>query len=91
MNALDLMYKIEINERLSKNFAKIPKRDYVRIVARLEDLKKDPQPRWVEKMQTRPGYRISVGNYRSIFEVVEKKKLIIILAISDRKDVYRKR
>ncbi len=84
------MYRIELNLRLLKSLEKIPKRSYAKIIEKLNLLKKDPRPRWVEKLAARPGYRISVGNYRIIFEIDDTKKQITVLAINDRKDAYKK-
>ena len=85
------MYKIDINERLEKRLLKIPKRDYKSIRDKLDELRENPRPRWVEKLTNRPGYRVSVGNYRIIYEIDDKKVVVIVIKISDRKDVYKKR
>lgn len=83
------MYEINFSERLKTK--KIPKDDYLKIREKIVLLAKDPRPRWAEKMVTRPGYRISIGNYRVIYHIDDEKKLISILAIDNRKDVYKRK
>lgn len=40
------------------------------------------------KLKGRDGYRIRVGNYRIIYEVIEKVLVVEVLALGHRKDVY---
>ncbi|MBW1698558.1 MAG: type II toxin-antitoxin system RelE/ParE family toxin [Deltaproteobacteria bacterium] len=41
-------------------------------------------------MINRKGWRIRVGNYRVIYEVTDKEKLVTIMHIGHRKDIYQK-
>lgn len=82
------MYEIRFSKRLKTE--KIPKDDYLKIREKIVLLAKEPRPRWVEKMTTKPGYRISIGNYRVIYHIDDDKRLILILAIDNRKDVYKR-
>ena len=81
------MYNIEFSSKLQT--AKIPKQDYLRIRDKVIILAQDPRPRWSEKLKNRDAYRIAVGNYRVLYEIDEGKKLVVILTIGHRKDVYR--
>ena len=84
------MYKIEINKRLYKELEKYPKRDYEKIREKLDALRDDPRPRWVEKLQN-SAYRLAVGNYRIIYEIDDKRVVIIVINVADRKDAYKKK
>jgi mRNA interferase RelE/StbE len=35
-------------------------------------------------------YRVRKGNYRIIYEVTEKKLIVLVLKIGHRKDIYKK-
>ena len=41
------------------------------------------------KLQGRPGYRLRVGDWRVIYEINQKKVVIIIMKIALRNEVYR--
>jgi mRNA interferase RelE/StbE len=50
----------------------------------------DPRPVAVEKLSAEQNlYRIRQGNYRIVYSVDDRKKVIVITKIGDRKDVYR--
>jgi len=38
----------------------------------------------------KPYFKLRIGNYRIVFKIEEKTKTIYILAISHRKDIYKK-
>ncbi|MBO9684519.1 MAG: type II toxin-antitoxin system RelE/ParE family toxin [Flavisolibacter sp.] len=40
------------------------------------------------KLKGRDGYRIRVGNYRIIYEIIDDKLKVIVITIAHRKDVY---
>jgi mRNA interferase RelE/StbE len=84
-----MKYAVEFTSRAKKNLSLVPKRDAAKIVEKVVLLLDEPRPRWMEKLKARPGFRISVGNYRIVYSVDDNKKLISILDINDRKDVYR--
>lgn len=81
------MYTVEFSTQLKTT--KIPKQDYFKIREKTILLANDPRPRWSEKMKNRNSYRIAVGNYRILYGIDDKKKIVSIQAIKHRKDVYR--
>jgi mRNA interferase RelE/StbE len=84
-----MKYAVEFTSRTKKNLSSVPKRDAAKIVEKIALLQGEPRPRWMEKLKARPGFRISVGNYRIVYSIDDNKKLISILDINDRKDVYK--
>ncbi len=62
-------YKIELNTKLLKILEKIPKQTRIKIIERLDALKNNPRPRWIEKLASRSGYRIAMGSLRPIQRV----------------------
>ena len=61
-----------------------------RIVEAVEHLAQNPFPHGVEKLSgSEHAYRIRLGDYRIVYEVVRESKLVEIQRVRHRKDVYR--
>ena len=83
------MYEIDFQIDIKQYLKKLPKKDGEKILEAIESLAKDPRPRWIEKLKNRLGYRIRAGNYRIIYTVNDKKLIIFVIDVDDRKDVYK--
>jgi mRNA interferase RelE/StbE len=81
------MYKVCLAENLKTK--KIPREDYAKIRKKISLLADNPRPRWAEGLTSRPGYRISVGDYRVLYHVDDEAKRVLVVAIGHRKDVYK--
>lgn len=61
-----------------------------RIVARIEALMREPRPRDCKKLQGEENlWRIRVGDYRVVYAVYDEKRIVDIIAVRHRKDIYR--
>ena len=61
-----------------------------RILKAVEALAENPFPQGVEKLAgSEYAYRIRLGDYRVVYEVVGASKLVEIQRVRHRKDVYR--
>jgi mRNA interferase RelE/StbE len=61
-----------------------------RIVKRLKSLRENPRPQGVKKLAGEEDlYRIREGDYRIIYTIQDKKLIVLVVKIGDRKDVYR--
>jgi mRNA interferase RelE/StbE len=60
-----------------------------RIQARLRAIESNPRPPDVKKLKGRPAWRVSVGDYRVIYEIHDRELLVMIVTIGHRGDVYR--
>jgi mRNA interferase RelE/StbE len=50
----------------------------------------DPRPPGVKKLSGAPTrYRVRSGDYRIIYRIADDVLLVLLVAIGDRKDVYR--
>jgi mRNA interferase RelE/StbE len=59
------------------------------ILLTIEKLSENPRPAGHKKLRGQYGYRVRVGNYRIIYDIIDNKLIIEILAIGNRKDIYR--
>ena len=83
-------YKIEISATAEKQLGKLSRADQIRVLRSILTLGLNPRPRGCRKLKGYDDiYRIRVGIFRVIYSIEEKKVLVIILKIGQRKDIYR--
>jgi len=84
-------YRLEIRPSVEKTLRKI--RDpqlQRRLDAAFEKLSESPRRQGAEKMSGFDNrYRFRVGDYRIVYEIHDTVLLVLILAIGDRKGIYR--
>ena len=88
-----MKYKILLSKKSEKQLNKISKHNQHLVAVAINELMdfSDKNISNIKKLKTPfPGYRKRVGNYRILFEVIEKESQIIIYKIGHRRDVYRK-
>ena len=84
-----MTYAVEILRRAQKQLAKINPQDHARIIAAIEALSKTPRPPGSKKVSARPAWRIRIGSYRVIYEIHDNLRLVLVVAIGDRREIYR--
>jgi len=67
-----------------KALDRIPKADRNRIVAALEQMRQNPFGGDIRKLQSLPGFRRRVGNWRIFFEVSFERGHVLVAAIERR-------
>ena len=84
-------YKLDIKPSAAKELESLgTKKDRQKIVARINALATETRPVGVEKLAgERNGYRVRQGNYRIVYSIDDRNKLIVVMRVGDRKDVYR--
>jgi mRNA interferase RelE/StbE len=85
-----MAFRIEWKKSTRKDFRKLPPSTTDRIVEAVENLAENPFPHGVGKLSgSEHAYRIRLGDYRIVYEVVTESKLVEIQRVRHRKDVYR--
>jgi mRNA interferase RelE/StbE len=82
-------YRIDILRSGQKELEGLPAREYERVRDAIWALAENPHPPNSLKLKGRDGFRIRIGKYRMIYEIDDPAKLITILHVGHRKDVYR--
>ena len=86
-----MVYKIRYWVRSEKTLAKIPTPQQRRVREAIDKLAHSPKPMGCEKMKgMKNGYRIRVGDYRVVYEIVDQVLIIYVIRVDHRKDVYRR-
>ena len=83
-------YSIRFVESAARSLKKLPVGPRLRIAARIEALADNPYPPGNRKMAGEEhAYRIRIGDYRVVYDVLEEVIVVLVLRIGHRKDVYR--
>jgi mRNA interferase RelE/StbE len=83
-----MSYSISILRRAQKSLSKLPVSDYERIRDAIRSLATTPRPEGCRKLTARTGWRIRIGVYRVIYTIDDSQKLITVLDIGHRRDIY---
>ena len=83
-------YKIEWKNSAYKELQKLPHPIVLKVVAAVSELSNEPFPHGVKKLVgSEFSYRLRVGDYRVVYEVIQDRLVIEIVRVRHRKDVYR--
>ena len=83
-------YEVFIEREVERNIRKIPKELRKGIFSLIIKLKINPRASGIRKItKTQNCYRIRLGDYRIIYEVDDKRRIINIFRIRHRKEAYR--
>ena len=84
-------YNLHIKESAAKELESVgTKKDRQKIVTRINALAADPRPPGSEKLAGEGNkYRVRQGNYRIVYSVDDRNRMVVITKIGDRKEVYR--
>jgi mRNA interferase RelE/StbE len=84
------MYSVEFKPQAAKFIAAQPKKIQRQLIAHIEALAVTFRPAGSKLLYTQEKlYRIRSGNYRIIYQIQDKKLLVVIVRVGDRKDIYR--
>jgi mRNA interferase RelE/StbE len=84
-----MTYTINFSRHAYQDLEKIHDPYYTRIKEAIRNLAQTPRPTGCKKLRGQSAYRIRVGNYRIIYDIFDKQLIITIIALGDRKDIYR--
>jgi mRNA interferase RelE/StbE len=83
-------FRVEWKKSTKKDLRKLPAAAVDRIIDAVGDLAANPFPSGVEKLTgSEHTYRIRIGDYRVIYEVISATNLVEVQRVRHRKDVYR--
>lgn len=84
------MYRLQIKRAAEADLRRLPGPVFERINERILALRGEPRPAGVRKLQGREeGWRVRVGDYRIVYQIDDADRLITIVRVRHRRDVYR--
>ncbi len=82
-------WRVEIVRKAEKEYLSLPPDVKKRIRSRILSLESNPRPPGSKKLKETDYYRLRSGDYRVVYSIYTEDKLIRVLSIAHRKDVYR--
>lgn len=82
---------MEIAASAARSFRKLQPETRRRLSRKIDSLALDPRPDGVKKLHGEENvYRVRDGDFRIIYQIEDRKLLILVLSVGNRRDVYRR-
>ena len=83
-------YEVRLARRAVRSLAMLQRQEQLRIRAAIDLLAENPRPPGCVALQGEPGvFRVRVGDFRILYEVVDRLLLVQVVRIGHRREVYR--
>ena len=81
--------RAELNNTAKKQFKQLNEPYKGRIAEAIDGLEKEPPQGNIKKLRGRKGYRVTVGDYRVLFDINKELNFIDVFKIAPRSGVYK--
>ena len=83
-------YSIEIEKSALKALKKMDENSRTRIKKAISLLSEELRPDGVKKLTDSDGlYRVRVGSCRIIYQIRDRKLIVLVVKVGDRKEIYK--
>jgi mRNA interferase RelE/StbE len=82
------VYKVELRRRVQDKLYSLPESDREMVIDALLSLEENPSTRGMEKIRGKELWRVRKGDYRVVYDVDDDAKIVAVVRIGHRKDVY---
>ncbi len=84
-----MRYTVRLRPSAERALGKLPRELQGRILGKLDQLAENPYLPGYEKLHGEPGYRVRVGDYRIVYDILHQEVTILVIRIGHRREVYR--
>jgi len=85
------MYRIQYSAKVLKELNDLENIQYLRVREKIIELETNPSPIGSLKLTNEEGYRVRIGDYRILYENDDNEKIVKLLKIGHRKEVYKEK
>ena len=85
-----MAYRIDLTKSAIKELERLSAKTHDKIIQHFVELEQNPRTPGAEKLTGIDAYKLRVGNYRIIFEINDTEKVVRIVMVDDRKQVYQR-
>ena len=84
------MYEVYLEQAAERDLRRLSAEEFHRIVPQIKALADNPRPFGCHKITgSKSDWRIRVGDYRVLYEIDAKAKIVRVFRIRHRREVYR--
>ena len=84
-----MKYSVLILPRAERELDSLPAEHVERIDNAIGALGDDPRPHNCKKLKDHDAWRIRVGNYRVVYEINDAERVVVVIHVGHRREVYR--
>jgi len=84
-----MRYAVRLQPSADRALGRLSRELQGRILAKLDQLAEDPHLPGAEKLHGEPGYRVRVGDYRIVYDILHQQVTVLVIRIGHRREVYR--
>jgi len=82
-------YELIFKKSVAKDLRPLPKQDVKRILQRIRELASNPRPVGCEKLSGQERYRVRQGVYRIVYEIEDRRLIVMVVKIGHRREIHR--
>jgi len=82
-------YTVRIKRSAEKEMDRLPARTFERVAQTILRLEHDPRPPGSQKLRGVQDYRLRVGQYHILYAIDDRERVVEVIAVGHRRDVYR--
>lgn len=84
------MYEVLLSRQAERDLDRLPKNLLNRVILDIQALATTPRPFGSQKLTgSQNDYRIRVGDYRILYEITDQVRIVRVLRVRHRREVYR--
>jgi mRNA interferase RelE/StbE len=84
------MYRVLLERGVEKELARLSSEINDRVIKALHGLANNPRPPGCRKLSgSKNDWRIRVGDYRVVYDILDREQIVRINRVRHRRDVYR--
>lgn len=84
------MYRVLVRPHVRKDLTRFPEFVQRHLLDEMTGLSKEPRPRGCKKLAgSQNSWRVRVADYRILYVIDEKQRVVVVYRVRHRKDVYK--
>ena len=84
-----MSFLVEIKRSAEREMERLPSNVHRRVSRKILSLEENPYPRGSQRLKAGEGYRLRVGDYRILYTVDTRNRIVLIYSVAHRSEAYR--